>query len=361
MAAYPSNYGDQNRLLLQLLLMQAMAQQQGQQQPQQNDLNSAINGIKQARSAYKDGKSLYESAKELFGGSTAGATASQLGSASSAAATGGQVMTPGGFSSVGEMVGNGLYTPGTPSLGGGMSVAPQAASGFDLAGVGSAGNYYLPALGAIGTADLLMNQRTGKRGYLQGAASGAALGSYFGPWGAVIGGGVGLGMAGANELFDTNRFKTEGNRLQGLIDKGINIPDSLRLPMTLKKGRKKSELVNPYLPKDFVGETPQYGWVNNKFAESRNTKDLTGKDIWGYSAFFDKFGNDWLQKFNAKQREDIANKALQRGVVKEGRGSIDVNWSPELEADIAAITGQRQIKGPAPTTPTQTLIPKIKR
>jgi hypothetical protein len=244
-----------------------------------------------------------------------------------------------------------------------MSVAPQAASGFDVAGIGSAGNYYLPALGAIGTFDLLKNQRTGARGYLQGAASGAALGSYFGPWGALIGGGVGLGLGGANELFDTNRFKTEGNRLQGLIDKGINIPDSLRLPMTLKKGRKKSELINPYLPKDFVGNSPQYGWTNNKFAESRNEKDLKAEDIWGYSAFFDKYGNDWLGKFNEGQRRNIAQTLLDKGAVKEGKGTIDIQWSPELENQISQMVSPQPPPAKRPPAPINqiTKIPQMKR
>lgn len=331
--------GANNRLLLQLLLMQALqSQSQGQgpnaQQPSQ--LDQILGSAQKAKGNYDSGKSAFDSIKSLFGGGATGATASQAGNLSSLGSSATQAP---GFSGIEEMVGNGLYSPGTPSLGGGMSTAPTAASGFDLAGIGSAGNYYLPAAGAIGTFDLLKNQRTGGRGYLQGAASGAAMGSYFGPWGAVIGAGAGLGMAGANELFDTNKFKTEGNRLQGLLDKGVNIPKELQAAMSLKKGRKKSELVNPYLPKDFVGNTPQYGWTNNKFAESRNKSDLRPEDIWGYSAFFDKYGNDWLGKFSEQQRRNIAQKALDRGAVKEHHGTIDINWSPELEADASGVTG----------------------
>jgi hypothetical protein len=167
----------------------------------------------------------------------------------------------------------------------------------------------------------------------------------------------------ASKLWTSDKWKTEGNRLKGLIDKGINIPEFLQTAMLQKRGRRKEDLINPYLPKDFVGETPQYGWTNNKFATSRNTSDLTGKDIWGYSAFFDKFGNDWLGKMSPAQREAIANKALQRGAVKEHHGTIDINWSPELEADIAGIRGPNMIPKaqaakpqptqPQPTQPTQ--------
>lgn len=208
----------------------------------------------------------------------------------------------------------------TPKLVGAKLVG--APSGFDLGGIGSAGNYYLPALGAIGTVDLLANQRTGGRGYLQGAASGAAMGSYFGPWGALIGAGVGLGMAGANELFDTNRYKTEGNRLQKLIDQGINIPPELRGAMELRKGRTREELIAQEEAKVAQG---QYG--NPTFAKSRDVKDLRPEDIWGYSAFFKKYGNDWLGKFSEQERRDIAQKALDVGAVNERRGSIDIDWA----------------------------------
>lgn len=145
----------------------------------------------------------------------------------------------------------------------------------------------------------------------------------------------------ASRLWTSDKWKTEGNRLKGLIDRGINIPEEMRAAMYQTRGRKKSELINPYLPQDFVGETPQYGWTNNKFANSRDEKDLTAKDIWGYSAFFDKFGNDWMGALSPAQREAIANKALQRGAVREHHGTIDINWSPELESDVTSIRGNQ--------------------
>jgi hypothetical protein len=156
---------------------------------------------------------------------------------------------------------------------------------------------------------------------------------------------------GVSKLWTSDKWKTEGNRLKGLIDRGINIPEEMRAAMYQTRGRKKSELINPYLPQDFRGDTPQYGWVNNKFANSRNEADLTARDIWGYSTFFDKFGNDWLGKMNEKQREAIANKALERGAVREHHGTIDINWSPELEADIASIRGPNMIPKAQPGTP----------
>jgi len=103
----------------------------------------------------------------------------------------------------------GFVGPATPSVEAGTlagPVAPEAAGAFDLAGVGSAGNVLLPAVGAYGAYNLMDSQsdapsggRRNSRGLLQGAASGAAMGSYFGAPGAIVGGilgGVG-GLAGS--------------------------------------------------------------------------------------------------------------------------------------------------------------------
>ena len=144
----------------------------------------------------------------------------------------------------------------------------------------------------------------------------------------------------ASKMWTSDKWKTEGNRLKRLVDRGIDIPEEWSAPMYRPWGGGNKNKINPNLPIDFVGESPQYGWTNNKHANSRDDKDLVGKDIWGYSAFFDKYGNDWL-KFSGPQREAIANKALQRGTVKEHHGTIDINWTPELEADVATIAQQQ--------------------
>jgi hypothetical protein len=273
-----------------------------------------------------------------LGGTLAGLYGAQkLGSLFGSGAGAGAVEMPGMLGGAEALGQTGVATPNLL----GAQVVGGAPSGFELSGIGSAGNYYLPALGAIGTIDLLANQRTGGRGYLQGAASGAAMGSYFGPWGAAIGAGLGLGLAGANELFDTNRYKTEGNRLQKLIDQGINIPPELRGAMELRKGRTRQELIAQEEAKVAQG---QYG--NPEFARSRNEKDLRPEDIWGYSAFFKKYGNDWLGKFSEQERRDIAQKALDAGAVNERRGSIDIDWS--------------KVDAPKPTTPPSAPRPEKK-
>lgn len=80
-------------------------------------------------------------------------------------------------------------------------------------------------------------------------------------------------------------------------------------------------------PADFVGVDDSGRWVNNKFATSRNEADLTGKDIWGQHAFFERYGDDWLGKFSEAEREEIANDALAAKAVNEGKGQINVDWN----------------------------------
>ena len=162
-------------------------------------------------------------------------------------------------------------------------------------------------------------------------AAGVALGPIG--WAGLLVGGVALGGLFGSRLGDKDKWKTEGKRIQKLVDAGVEIPDVLRHSQMLTRGRSKEELVHKGYPADFVGMTPD-GWVNNKFALSSDEKDLKGQDIWGNAAFFEKFGNDWLKTFNEDQRLAIAQLVLEAGLVRERHGTIDVAWTPEIEAVI---------------------------
>ena len=355
--------------LLQMYLLMSMLQNQKQPsaQPQLSD------DAKKAQDAYKTGKDIRDIYKAIVGesggqsayGGLSGesqAALNALGSGSQASYGGNAALSSGSSAASNAALGNGLYSEAPGSMMATPAATGAAESGWATSGIGSAGNYFLPAAGAVGMVDELKNQRTGKRGYAQGAASGAAMGSYFGPWGALIGGLVGLGVGGANELLDTNRFKTEGNRLADLEKRGINIPDAFKAPMYLKKGRSKEELINSAAPKGFVGYLPSGQFVNNKFAESRNEADLLPEDIMGYSAFFDKYGNDWMGKFSNQQRFGVAQKVLNNKAADEHHGTIDVKWTPELEADINAFlsnpTGPSASLGGPGSVATPTATPK---
>jgi len=360
---------DDNLLLMYLymaLLEEDAKRGGGSQAAQAQSQSESLKG------AAKTGKAIYGLYKEAMGALGGGEAASTaysslpaatqaslnaMGPASQAAwnagALGASTTSTAGSQAASQAVLGTGYQTAQPAF---MNFTPAggAASGWSTSGIGSAGNYYLPALGAVGTFDLFKNQRTGKRGYLQGAASGAALGSYFGPWGTLIGAGGGLGMGAASEYFDTNRFKTEGNRLSDLQKKGVNIPREFQLPMNLKQGRSRDELVAIEEAKKARGE-----WNNVDFAKTRDKKYLKPEDIWAYSAFFDKYGNDWLGKFSEQQRRSIAQKALDRGAVNEHHGTIDIAWTPDLEKEISGLINPAGATAtPPPANGTQQTFPK---
>lgn len=362
--AMPQQYSpmDRQRLMLMLMLMQAQQGRQGAQAQGQgpSKIDQAIQALKQGKKAYDDGKQLYNlgsSVYNYFAGPSytpatqaawneaAGQASQQAWNASADAASG---------------VGQGASEAGSSSASG-----PSSMDGSYAAAVFSALNSGRRFMGT---------SRDEQKAYEASMAVPRAMAAYYtfggsemlegfarNQWGGtmkkfdkLMSNPVINPIMGASKLWTSDKWKTEGKRLQGLIDKGINIPEELRAAMYQTRGRKKSELINPYLPQDFVGETPQYGWTNNKFATSRDSKDLTARDIWGYSAFFDKYGNDWLGKFSEKQREDIANRALQRGAVREHHGTIDINWTPELDTEIGTITGGNKIPKAQPGKPQPT-------
>ena len=140
------------------------------------------------------------------------------------------------------------------------------------------------------------------------------------------------GLVGA-AFGDKDMYLTEGLRGEKLAEKGVTGWDKLMATMPkLSKGRSKDELTRKDLAADFVGKDPQGVWVNNKFAQSRNEADLKPEDIWGYSAFGEAFGNDWLGKYSEDQRRQIAQKALDSGKVREHIGTLDIGDVDSLKA-----------------------------
>jgi hypothetical protein len=187
--------------------------------------------------------------------------------------------------------------------------ATEAPSGFSLGGIGSSGNYILPAAGAYGMYDVLSSKRGGTgAGALQGLASGAAMGSYFGPWGAAIGGGVGA----LGSLFGgKSRTKVEEERRDALREQGIDL------------GGNK-------------------GWESNeKFKQSRNESDLLGKDITGAASMYSIFGPQY-QKATEEARSQVGDALIKNQAIREHHGTIDVlsdKLSPDLSKQLNDILG----------------------
>jgi hypothetical protein len=343
--------------MLALLLMQAQQGRQGAQAQGQgpSQLDQAIQYLKKGKQTYDDGKKLYDlgtSAYNYF----AGPSYTQA--------------TQAAWNQAAGQASQQAWNASADAASGIGSEAANAAPGTNYAGWAAA------AMSAYNSANQILdkNARDEQKTYDATLAVPRAVAAYYTAGLSTLGEGFARKqwggtmkkvdklmsnpvinpIMGASKLWTSDKWKTEGKRLKGLQDKGVVIPEFLQGAMTQSRGRKTKDLINPYLPQDFVGATPQYGWVNNKFATSRDSKDLTARDIWGYSAFFDKYGNDWLGKFSEKQREDIANRALQRGAVKEHHGTIDINWTPELDTEIGTITGGNKIPKAQPGKPQPT-------
>lgn len=188
--------------------------------------------------------------------------------------------------------------------------APVEPGMFDLSGIGSAGNAILPAAGLAGAYDLYANRPqnigTGK-GYLEGGLAGAGIGSFFGPVGAGVGAGLGL-LANAFGIGHESRTKGEEKARAALAEQGINVPNA-----DIKE------------------------WENNqKFAQSRNEADLTGKDIMHAASLYGMSGYAGL---DPSKQEAIANEALKQGLVREHHGQIDIGMNDAYQKFIESQMG----------------------
>lgn len=222
-----------------------------------------------------------------------------------------------------------------------MSSAPvegAALSPFSIQGFGSAGNAYLPAIGALGAYDLFANNRQGARGVVQGVASGVAMGSYFGPPGMLIGGGIGL-VAGIGQGIwgDKDRWQTEQKAINKLRDQGINVPESEADHLT--KGRTKEELVGIEQAKINAGK---YGNVD--YARTRDAKFLKPEDTWGASDWYKEFGNDYLGSMSEEQRRQLNQAALDAGAVTDKYGKLNIDFG---KIDQGLVKNIREGKGAA--------------
>lgn len=233
--------------------------------------------------------------------------------------------------------GGGGATAGTTSSG--VSGIGPVASGTEYAGMlgqqpgmfASAAPYAVPIMAAI-AAGVTYNRASKK--YKTASASEGAKAALKDPLTYLIPSNL-LGAA----FGDKDRYLTEHRRLLDLQQSGVNVPESLLAGTRLERGRSKAELVAAEEAKKARGE-----YSNVEFAQSRDEKLLKPEDIWGYSAFMKKYGNDWFNKFNEQQRRDIAQRALDAGAVREHHGTIDIDWAkvPEVATPPAAQPQQQQ-------------------
>lgn len=209
--------------------------------------------------------------------------------------------------------------PAAPNIVGATSV--EAGSQATSAGIANS----LGIGGAIaGTVLGTMAVIRGTRDLIQGKDPKSTSGRASRLQTAISSGGISE-VARALDIFgDSDKWKTEGNRLLALKKQGVEIPDELLGPAYLTKGRSKEELIRGDLAPDFVGLDENGTWVNNRFATSRDENDLYAFDKWGAAAFFELFP-DWL-KMSEDERYTIA--AAAKG--NEHHGTFDINNKDEL-------------------------------
>lgn len=192
------------------------------------------------------------------------------------------------------------------SLGGATdsAAASSAPGAFDLSGIGSAGNAFLPAIGAYGLYDMFSNHRTGGTGIGEGAASGAAMGSYFGPEGAIIGGLLGAGLGAFNHK-STKQYEKE---------KWGAVSD--------EPGAQNAYLANHPYGDTGVWSTGKYAGQKWSFAKA-NDLAKTGTD------FNEVLGNYQVDKnwgnYTTAQKQAITNQAAQLGLYQGKHGDVVVN------------------------------------
>ena len=167
-----------------------------------------------------------------------------------------------------------------------------------------------------------------------------AMGYALGPfgWGAALG--IPAVSALINKLGDKDRWKEEQSARQKLADSGVTgWADLNKTFPELTGGRSLESMNRSDLAPDYVGLDSNGTWVNNKFNSSRNEADLKPEDIWGYSAFGNKYGNDWLGTFTPDQRKQIAQAYLDSGLVKEHQGQIDLGDNSSIDQMVDKFKG----------------------
>jgi hypothetical protein len=304
----------------------AAGQDQSSALGQMAGLGVGVIGAKALQDALAGERVLGGLRDSIFGASTAAPVAATGAGAASTGAAGAAGL--GATAAAPTAGGLAASTPVAPSIGGGQILADGTIVG-DATNISNFAGAATPYLGAGATALGAYSALQGikKKDPLSaglgglGVAGGLGMMGYAIPgWGQAAMVGVPLVAALAGKMGDKDRWKTEQKRLNKLREQGINIPQMGADALT--GGRSKKELIAIEEQKAAQG-LPS----NVEFARTRDEKYLKPEDIWGYSAFFDKYGNDWLSKFSEQQRRDIAQQALNAGAVSEQRGTIDIDWS----------------------------------
>lgn len=130
-------------------------------------------------------------------------------------------------------------------------------------------------------------------------------------------------LAAASYFMRKPKTKVEENRWKKLREAGFEVPK------WVEDKSLKSDIYREDLGADFVGKTEEGNFVNNIFAKSRNEADLRPEDLIERATAYETFGQNWSDT-NEETRKRIMDLALQNQIVREHKGTIDINWTPEI-------------------------------
>jgi hypothetical protein len=271
------------------------------------------------------------------------------------AASGGTIIAPSSVAGYGA--GASTLAPGTTAVGtsikGGTMVAPSSVAGSGVKGANVGASKAGSALGttasaiaaAKGAYDLsrVINKRQGATaGAMAGATFGAGTAGLLGAAGLIALGPLGIGAglllgagggAGLGKLFSPrqkNLEKERWNRLEkyygftGLKPEWVDTKDAAL------KAQDKT------LGADYVGYNDKGQWVNNKFANSGKDADLKAQDIQQFATNFETFGKEYSALPEEKKLQ-MMQIALDNGLVREQKGTVDIAWTDETYQQAADI------------------------
>lgn len=207
-----------------------------------------------------------------------------------------------------------LMGPAAPTIANGGLVGPAAPAApgmFSLGGIGSAGNYILPAVGALGAYNLATEDVSAGRGILQGAASGAAIGSGFGGVGAIPGAIIGGGLGLAKSLFGQHKSTRQeaADKTSDLLEQSDN-PNYQAYVSGMRKQYESAPTGKAYAGK--------YDTWNEYEKAGLEAADLTG--VYGN---IKTYGEEWAN-LTEPQRQAITQANIESGLYKSKKGDVEI-------------------------------------
>lgn len=141
-----------------------------------------------------------------------------------------------------------------------------------------------------------------------------------------------------NKMFHTSTKDIQKFRMANLLAQKVQGYEDLLKYGDERKGVAQAsyDVAAP----DFVGFDPKTNvWINKKYAQSGDVADLKPYDITGSPLMFELFGDEYLGKWDEKQRYDMAQLLLEKGLIDPEKGGFlvtDEEQAKQIAADYLA-------------------------